>query len=101
MKLKVIYPDRPDRIVLVGPRVQVMFERHYKTGLAKTFGKDGGGQVEHLYWLAWRSLSLTDRDTPDFDDWLGQIEDVDLEQPDDDEEQDPTQTGPGPGPSAV
>jgi len=37
----------------VGPKVQVAFEREWKTGMPKALTNDQ--RMEHLYWLAWKA----------------------------------------------
>jgi hypothetical protein len=69
-KVKISYNDsRPDVVVKVSPRAQVETERHI------------GGDWTHMallsvYHMAWGALRKEDSETPDFETWLDQVDDV-------------------------
>lgn len=73
MKLKLnVENDRGDvTSVVVKPRTQVAFERHFSTP-DKPVRLDDGVGMEHLYWLAWHALKVQ----TEFDDWLDTIDSV-------------------------
>lgn len=79
-KVKITYQDeRPEEIVKVLPRAQVMTEQHFNGMNSENMHAIGF----HLGWAALNSLKKT---TLDFETWLDQIEDVEVI----DEEPDPT-----------
>lgn len=63
--------DRGDNDYVVTPKVQVLFEREFKMGLPKAFAAEP--RMEHLYWLAWRSVQAAGDVVKPFDEWLGQV----------------------------
>lgn len=75
-KVKITYQDdRPEEIVKVLPRAQVMTEQHFsgfkqETGIATTF------------YLGWAALIVLKKLTIDYETWLDQVDDVeDYEDP--------------------
>ena len=60
----------------VGPKVQVAFEREWKTGLPKAFASDQ--RMEHLYWLGWKAQSSAGVVVKPFDGWLETVESVEV-----------------------
>jgi hypothetical protein len=63
----------------VTPFVQVSFERHFAQALASAFGPDKENRLEHMYWLAWQSARAANgTKVGEFDDWLKEIDGVDL-----------------------
>lgn len=75
-KVKITYQDgRPEDIVKVLPRAQVMTEEYLK-----------GFKVENVvagtYYLGWAALNSLRKTDLDYETWLNQIEDVeDVEEP--------------------
>ena len=61
---------------VVSPKVQVLFEREFKSGLPKAFASEP--RMEHLYWLAWRSVQAAGEVVKPFDDWLGTVRSVEM-----------------------
>lgn len=65
---------------VVGPKIQVAFEREFKVGLPKAFSADQ--KMEHLYWLAWKCASEAARaggpPVKPFDGWLDTVESVEV-----------------------
>ena len=62
----------------VTPRVQVEFERHFKTGIAKAFGTEDI-QMQYLYWLAWCASKYAGAAPKPFDSWLDEVAAVDID----------------------
>jgi hypothetical protein len=60
----------------VGPKVQVAFEREWKTGMAKAFSVDQ--RMEHLYWLCWKAQQSSGSIVKPFDGWLEGVESVEI-----------------------
>jgi hypothetical protein len=79
MKLTVTRGGTPETY-RVTPLVHVMFERHWSTSLARAFGQDGqDNRLEHMYWLAWKSAEVAGKTTAGFDEWLSDVEAVDID----------------------
>lgn len=60
----------------VTPKVQVEFERHFKIGVGKAFQQEQ--RVEHMYWLAWKSVHAAGLNPKPFDSWLDEVVDVQM-----------------------
>jgi hypothetical protein len=60
----------------VGPKVQVAFEREWKTGLPKAFSNEQ--RMEHMYWLAWKAQQSAGVVVKPFDGWLDTVENVEV-----------------------
>lgn len=69
VKLKVVYIDGREEVVVASPRAQVMTEK-YLGGYGET------RQVEGGYYLAWASLNKAGKESADYETWLDQIADV-------------------------
>lgn len=71
LKMKVVYADARESIVVVTPRAQVETERHFK-------GTDEAGnqRIQSHYYLAWASLFYTKKETGDFEAFLDAVADV-------------------------
>ena len=80
MKLRVITDDGPVGEFLVTPKVQVEFERQYKTGIAKAFETEM--KMEHVYWLAWKSMHYAGHVVKPFDSWLETVVNVEIDNDD-------------------
>lgn len=78
MKLDVVMRDGNTVPVMIGPKVQVEFEREFAMGIAKAFGEDM--RMEHVYWLAWRAMRHVQKTSLDFDGWLDQVADVEMDE---------------------
>jgi hypothetical protein len=76
LKLTVVTQDSTFDVA-VTPRIQVEFERHYKTGIAKAFGDEL--HMESIYWLAWKAATRQGC-VPDmtFDAFLDALVDVEM-----------------------
>jgi len=68
--------DGEDHVVDITPRVVVNFERNFKCGLTKAFGPDQ--RMEYLYWLAWEGLKTAGVTVKPFEQFLGQVDKVNL-----------------------
>ena len=60
----------------VGPKVQVAFEREWKTGLPKAFSTEQ--RMEHMYWIAWKAQHAAGVAVKPFDTWLDSVENVEV-----------------------
>lgn len=76
VKLRVVTSDGPQGEFIVSPKVQVEFERQFKTGIGKAFENDL--KMEHIYWLAWKAQHYAGREVKPFDSWLDTIETVEV-----------------------
>jgi hypothetical protein len=61
---------------VVGPKVQVAFEREWKTGLPKAFSSEQ--RMEHMYWIAWKAQHAAGVPVKPFDSWLDTVENVEV-----------------------
>lgn len=102
---EVTYADDRKQVVRVGPKAQVLYERHFGTAFY-AFGQER--KVENLFYMAWAALDVAGEKPGEFDEFIDQIEDVSvkpdtLDDPADDQavnpEQDPTQKAQQPGTS--
>jgi hypothetical protein len=72
--LEVFYVNGRDPVkVRIGPKAEVMFERHFGISMSQA-GKDIS--AEHLYYLAWASLRVAGQEGADFESFLDTLEDV-------------------------
>jgi hypothetical protein len=85
-RIKIYYTDGREVEVKVKPRAQVATERHIG-GDWQTMA------ILSVYYMAWSSVRLEDKETPDFDTWLDQIDDVEQIEV---KEPDPTGSGQSP-----
>jgi len=76
MKLRVVKNDGPVGEFPVTPKVQVEFERQFKTGIGKAFENDL--KMEHIYWLAWKAQHYAGVVVKPFDSWLDEIVTVEV-----------------------
>lgn len=76
LRLKVVTVDGELGEFAVTPKVQVEFERHFKIGVGKAFQQEQ--RVEHMYWLAWKSVHAAGHQVKPFDSWLDEIVDVQM-----------------------
>lgn len=87
LKMKVVYADARESVIVVTPRAQVETERHFK-------GTDQAGnqRIQSHYYLAWASLFYTQKETGDFEAFLDAVADVEEINPGAEDEQgsDPT-----------
>lgn len=97
MYLEVTYEDGRKETVRVGPKTQVLFERHFNISV---FDYARKRTIEQTFFMAWQALEVAGQEPPDFEEFIGLIEDVrptddTPENPADDKavnpEQDPTQ----------
>lgn len=82
-RIKIYYADEREPVeVKVTPRAQVSTERH--------IGGDWSTMaILSVYYMAWAALRGQDQQTPDFETWLDQVEDV--EQLESEKAPDPTE----------
>lgn len=78
-RVRVVRNGEPEAVYQVTPKVVVEFERFHKVGLAKAFQEQQ--KLEHIYWLGWAAERASGRVVPVFDQWLDEIENVDMETP--------------------
>lgn len=76
IKLAVTTNDGPQGDFPVTPKVQVEFERQFKTGIGKAFENDL--KMEHIYWLGWKAMHYSGKVVKPFDSWLDEIVSVDV-----------------------
>lgn len=73
--LLVSYVDGRDTVkVRIGPKAEVLFERHFGTSMTSA-GRDIS--AEHLYYLAWASLHVAGKESADFESFLDKLDEVD------------------------
>lgn len=70
---EVTYTDDRKEVVRVGPKAQVLYERHFGTSFW-SFGEER--RVEQMYFMAWQALECAGKTPAPFDDFLEQVEDV-------------------------
>lgn len=71
----VTYLDGRDPIkVRIGPKAEVMYERHFGVSL---YNAKQDISAEHLYYLTWCALRSSLKEKLEFDDWLDLVEEVD------------------------
>ena len=90
MKMDVVLTTGETVSIIVSPKVQVDFERHYKLGIANAFGGDEM-RMEYVYYLAWKAMAHVGKTAKTFDDWLDDVADIEMI---DDEEPDPLALAP-------
>jgi hypothetical protein len=61
---------------VVGPKVQVAFEREWKMGMPKALTNEQ--RMEHLYWLGWKAQQAAGVVVKTFDLWLDGVESVEV-----------------------
>lgn len=72
----------------------VKFERQFQMPVSNLF-TDGGLYTEHLWFFGWCAEKRTNPDTPSFDEWMEDIEGVEIVT----EEEEATPTDPSSSPS--
>jgi hypothetical protein len=72
----------------------VKFERQFKIPVSSLFS-DGGIYTEHLWFFGWCAEKRINSDLPDFDEWMENVDGVDILQ----EEEEETPTDPSSSPS--
>ena len=75
--VSIAYSDGHVSRSAITPKVQMAFERQYKTSLAKL--TDDPQATTRLYQLAWESERAGGAIIKDFESWLEEIEAVDIE----------------------
>ena len=76
IKLAVTTNDGPQGDFAVTPKVQVEFERNFKTGIGKAFENDL--KMEHIYWLGWKAMHYAGRVVKPFDTWLDDVTEIEV-----------------------
>ena len=76
IKLRINTTEGSQGEFAVTPKVQVEFERQYKTGIGKAFENDL--KMEHIYWLGWKAMHYAGRVVRPFDTWLDEIVEIEV-----------------------
>jgi hypothetical protein len=76
IRMRVSTSDGPQGEFAISPKVQVEFERQYKTGIGKAFENDL--KMEHIYWLGWKAMHYAGRVVKPFDTWLDEIVEIEV-----------------------
>ena len=76
IRMRVSTTDGPQGEFAVSPKVQVEFERQYKTGIGKAFENDL--KMEHIYWLGWKAMHYAGRVVKPFDSWLDEVVEIEV-----------------------
>ena len=76
IRMRVSTTDGPQGEFAISPKVQVEFERQYKTGIGKAFENDL--KMEHIYWLGWKAMHYAGRVVKPFDSWLDEIVEIEV-----------------------
>lgn len=76
LSLSVTTKDGTNRYAIT-PKVQVEFERQYKTGIGRAFQTEL--KAEYIYWLAWKAIHYSGQVVRPFDSWLDEVMDVQLD----------------------
>jgi hypothetical protein len=76
IRMRVSTTDGPQGEFAISPKVQVEFERQYKTGIGKAFENDL--KMEHIYWLGWKAMHYAGRVVKPFDTWLDEIVEIEV-----------------------
>lgn len=79
LSLRVTHTGETNEYV-VGPKIQVQFEREWKIGMPKAFSADQ--KIEHIYWLAWKATGASGAVVKPFDSWIDGLEAVEIVQGD-------------------
>lgn len=76
-KLTVTYSDGRTEEVVVRPRTQIAFERHYNIAIAAAFDPESstGMRLEHMYFMAYHAS----KSAVEFDDWVDTVDGIDVE----------------------
>jgi hypothetical protein len=75
LSLRVTHEGESNEYV-VGPKVQVAFEREWKVGMPKALTNEQ--RMEHLYWLGWKAQQAAGVVVKTFDLWLDGVESVEV-----------------------
>ena len=75
LSLRVTHDGETNEYV-VGPKVQVAFEREWKMGMPKALTNEQ--RMEHLYWLGWKAQQAAGVVVKTFDLWLDGVESVEV-----------------------
>jgi hypothetical protein len=75
LSLRVTHEGESNEYV-VGPKVQVAFEREWKVGMPKALTNEQ--RMEHLYWLGWKAQQASGKVVKPFDGWLDGVESVEV-----------------------
>lgn len=76
IRMRVSTTEGPQGEFAISPKVQVEFERQYKTGIGKAFENDL--KMEHIYWLGWKAMHYAGRVVKPFDSWLDEIVEIEV-----------------------
>lgn len=76
LTLRVVRPGGDEKTYAIIPKVVVAFERQFGVGIGRAFQEQQ--KAEHLYWLAWKAEQASGAVVKPFDDWLDNVNDVEL-----------------------
>lgn len=76
IRMRVSTNDGPQGEFNITPKVQVEFERNFKTGIGKAFENDL--KMEHIYWLGWKAMHYAGRVVKPFDTWLDEVTEIEV-----------------------
>lgn len=76
IRMRVSTTDGPQGEFAISPKVQVEFERQYKTGIGKAFENDL--KMEHIYWLGWKAMHYAGSVVKPFDSWLDEVVEIEV-----------------------
>lgn len=94
--LKVEYADGRMDTVRVGPKAQVLYERHFGEGF---YSYSADPRTEKLYFMAWQSLELAGQKPPEFEEFLDLLEEVTVKRDTPDDPVDDEAVNPEPDPT--
>jgi len=75
MRLRVVELSGDSYELNIGPKVIVEVERHFKKSMSQLFSADNAS-YEALCYVAWRGSQLALKVVKPFDEWLGEIENI-------------------------
>jgi hypothetical protein len=77
IKLRVVMSNGDMDEYTITPKVQVEFERQYKTGIAKAFDADSM-KMEYIYWVGWKAAHYAGKSPKPFDSWLDDVTNIEV-----------------------
>jgi hypothetical protein len=94
--MRVVYTDGREKVVRIGPKTYVAFERHFSKN---AYHLTTGRTMEQTYWLPWHALHEVGEEEREFDDFLSVLEDVTAQRDTPDNPVDEQAVNPEPDPS--
>jgi len=77
LSIKVKMNDGAENSYKLSPRVIVAFEQQFGKGLPKLIGEEQ--RIEHIYWLAWKSMQVSGVVVKPWPDFLDTITSAELD----------------------